>query len=483
MRFTRSDMIACEAALRKLGQGAGSMEEVADRIVRHLYDHLVDPRSGERSCILVRFFKTHPFGELDPGLRRIALDVLGRPPDSPAMKCLTLLATAGVRPEWNSRESSAGHRAIPLPDALVADRLPMLGQLIKQFGLEVGAVLDPDPALLLDLEQRTYNVFHVPEAPGSPYVPAQGEFVIPFGVRSVLGFGGMLPRGDLFAVILFARVPIARATAALFRSLALSVKLAVLPFVGRAVFVPEGSAAAGGEIAGRVDRADEGARRLEARTAALEHVLEVHEQTAREQAAALEQALAELRQCDELFQTLASMSPVGIFRTDVWGRPTYANERLREIAGLSSERASAEGWARTVHPDDRDRVRAAWDAAAREGLPFQAEYRLQRPDGVTTWVFGQVVAERGHAGEVLGYIGTVTDITARKRTEEARRRAQEELEWQVQERTVELVAANEASRAEIAERRKAEAALRQSEGASASSWRTPRRPWPCSTAR
>ena len=195
MRFALSDMIACEAAIRKLGEGAGSMEEVADRIVRHLYDHLVDPRSGERSCILVRFFKTHPFGELDPGLRRIALHILDRPPESPAMKCLTLLATAGVRPEWNSRKSSAGHRAIPLPGALVADRLPMLGQLIRQFGLEVGAVLDPDPALLLDLEQRTYNVFHVPEASGSPYVPAQGEFVTPFGVRSVLGFGGCCPGG------------------------------------------------------------------------------------------------------------------------------------------------------------------------------------------------------------------------------------------------------------------------------------------------
>jgi len=53
---------------------------------------------------------------------------------------------------------------------------------------------------------------------------------VPFGIRSVIGFGGMLPSGNLFAVILFTKVPIPRETADLFRPLALSVKLAILPF-------------------------------------------------------------------------------------------------------------------------------------------------------------------------------------------------------------------------------------------------------------
>jgi hypothetical protein len=75
-------------------------------------------------------------------------------------------------------------------------------------------------------------VFHVAEALGSPFVPAQDPFVKRHGVRSVLGFGGMLPTGDLFTVILFTRVPVPRATAELFKPLALSTKLAILPFVG-----------------------------------------------------------------------------------------------------------------------------------------------------------------------------------------------------------------------------------------------------------
>ena len=113
-------------------------------------------------------------------------------------------------------------------------RLPMIAQLFFQVGLEAGALLEPSPVLVADREQKTYNVFHVAEAAGSPFVPDQDRFVQPFGVRSVLGFGGVVPGGDLFAVILFTRVPVARPTAELFKPLALNVKLAVLPFLGDA---------------------------------------------------------------------------------------------------------------------------------------------------------------------------------------------------------------------------------------------------------
>jgi hypothetical protein len=112
----------------------------------------------------------------------------------------------------------------------------MIAQLIYQLGLEPGAVVRPGPELLGGLDQRTYNVFHVSQALGSPYVPAQEEFVVPHGVQSVLGLGGVLATGDLFVVILFSRVALSRETAELFKPLALSVKLAVLPFAGGQVF-------------------------------------------------------------------------------------------------------------------------------------------------------------------------------------------------------------------------------------------------------
>lgn len=234
--FTLKDMVECSAAIRLMWEGTTSMEQVADKIVRYLYDHLIDGDTGERAFALIRFFKTHPLEELEEDSRKFALDMLQTAPESPNMKCLALLASAGVEPQWASRKESKGHRAIPLVSEQFVDRFPMVRQLIQQFGLEVNTVLQPDSEVVYDMAEKAYNVFHVSEAVGSQYVPAQENFVIPYGVRSVLGFGGILPSGNLFAVIMFSKIPIDPETANMFRTLAMSVKVAILPHVGKPIF-------------------------------------------------------------------------------------------------------------------------------------------------------------------------------------------------------------------------------------------------------
>jgi hypothetical protein len=234
--FSLRDMAECSAALRTIGEGASCMEDVARRLVRYVYDQMGRVHAQERGCTLVRFFKTHPFGELDPALQSFALRAAGNVPLDPAVKCLVLLATVGDRPEWNARESSVGHQAIPLSSEQLVRRFPMISQLVGQLGMPIGAVVELNHRVLLDLERKTFNVFYVPQAKGSPYVPAQAEFVEPAGIQSVLGFGGMLPTGDMFALLLFSKVAIPRSTAELFQPLALSVKLAILPFAEGPVF-------------------------------------------------------------------------------------------------------------------------------------------------------------------------------------------------------------------------------------------------------
>ncbi len=234
--FTSSEMTRCGIALRKLGADAQSMEEAANNTVRYLYEELGDQQTGARACTLVRFYKTHASGELPPALRDFARGILDGNDPPPTTRCLTLLATAGDRPEWNARQTSLGHQAIPLVSSELVARLPMISQLIKQFGIEVETLLTADPARMVDLTQRTFNVFYVPDAVGSPIVPAQAEFVIPNSIQSVLGFGGVLPSSDLFAVILFSQAPLSREPAELFKPLALHVKVAVLPFDGETIF-------------------------------------------------------------------------------------------------------------------------------------------------------------------------------------------------------------------------------------------------------
>jgi hypothetical protein len=237
-KFGLSEMLRCSTELRRATKAAPTMEDAAQAVCRALYDELVTPENA-KACALVRCYKTHPYGKLEPELQAFARAVLKGHTIGPAVRCLTLLGTVGDETAWNARRSSAGHQAIPLPSADIIEKAPMIAQLIRQFGLDLSDVVQPASDLVRGLQGKTYGVFHVPEAVGSPYIPAQKDFVVKFGIRSVVGFGGSLPSGDLFAVILFARVPVSSETADRFRNLALDVKSGFFPYRENEVFSPQ----------------------------------------------------------------------------------------------------------------------------------------------------------------------------------------------------------------------------------------------------
>lgn len=225
--FELTDTIRCGTELRRIIERSPCLEVAAQSICEMLFDSLEDGRDGARACALVRTYKTHSFNKLPPDLQGFARNVLKRKPSSPSVKCLTLLGTAGVRPEWNSRLRSLGHQAIPLESVEMVDQAPMVSQLIRQLGLDVSAVIQPTPAILGQMEGKSYGVFYVPRAAGSPYIPAQDDFVLRERVQSVVGFGGLLRNGEMMATIIFSRAPISEETAARFRTLALDIRAAL----------------------------------------------------------------------------------------------------------------------------------------------------------------------------------------------------------------------------------------------------------------
>ncbi|MDQ1271976.1 MAG: hypothetical protein QG591_606 [Planctomycetota bacterium] len=237
--FTIQDMTQCGDALEHLGYKAKDIEALADSVVRYFYDHLIDRRTGEKSSALVRFFMTYPYESLDEELRQLARNMPGGQLLTNATSCLVLLASVGVQPEWNSKKLSKGHRVIPLVDKQTVDRHPMIAQLVYQLGIDIDNVLHPRPTLEIELESKIFNVFHVPDALGSRHIPTQDEFVIPFGIKSALGFGSMLPTGNLFTVVLFSKTRVLRNTAEMFKYLALNTRMAVLPLVSKKIYVNE----------------------------------------------------------------------------------------------------------------------------------------------------------------------------------------------------------------------------------------------------
>lgn len=234
--FSVGDVLECGAAIGTLGTDALSMEEVAHELTDYFYRRFLDPATGKSAFALVRVYKTHRFADLQITLRGFARSLVGGRTLAPTTKCLTLLATSGDRLEWNSRQRSLGHQAIPLLSEQLIAESPMIAQLIHQLGLEVSEVLNPGPDLLVDIHTKNYNVFYVQEALGSSYIPAQDDFVIPMKIRSVIGFGGVLPSLDLFAIVLFSKVSIPPETATLFKSLALTVRGRLLPFAHGEIF-------------------------------------------------------------------------------------------------------------------------------------------------------------------------------------------------------------------------------------------------------
>ncbi|MBW4621182.1 MAG: PAS domain S-box protein [Cyanosarcina radialis HA8281-LM2] len=170
------------------------------------------------------------------------------------------------------------------------------------------------------------------------------------------------------------------------------------------------------------------------------------EQLANQVGIALAQAhlLEALQESEQRYVTLAKVAPVGIFRTDDWGNYLYVNDYYCKITGLTPTKSLGQGWVEALHPEDRDRVLDNWEKVAQSQVNiFSAELRFQRSGDGITWTYMQAIAERRGDGSLKGYVGTLADITDRKRTEAEIRELNQDLEQRVQQRTAQLEAINQ----------------------------------------
>ncbi len=120
------------------------------------------------------------------------------------------------------------------------------------------------------------------------------------------------------------------------------------------------------------------------------------------------------------WRTFVAESPIGIFEIDLEDRCTFANPAFARLTGLPAEQALGRGWATVIAGDDRERLRecrrraSAGDTGA---ATTACELRICAPDGASRWVSVRSVPLRGSGGEVKGFLGTLEDVTERKRLE------------------------------------------------------------------
>ncbi|MDP2320682.1 MAG: response regulator [Acidobacteriota bacterium] len=129
----------------------------------------------------------------------------------------------------------------------------------------------------------------------------------------------------------------------------------------------------------------------------------------------------DLRDSEERFRQLAQhSSEVVWFIALNPERTLYVSPAVEKVWGLPADRfyADADTWAAAIHPEDRSRVQAAFEACARGQTPrFEEEYRILKPDESLHWVLDSGAPIRDERGEIVRLSGVARDITERKHLE------------------------------------------------------------------
>lgn len=149
---------------------------------------------------------------------------------------------------------------------------------------------------------------------------------------------------------------------------------------------------------------------------------------------------------------LAELLPQLVWMCRADGQCDYLNPQWVKYTGIPESGQLGMGWVNQLHPEDRERTIAGWNAAVGAGSSFAIEFRIRRNDSICRWFSANAIPLRDNAGRVAKWFGSATDIEACKRPEQALQLVRKELQE-----------ANDKLQAEIAARRRSEDALRRNE--------------------
>ena len=130
---------------------------------------------------------------------------------------------------------------------------------------------------------------------------------------------------------------------------------------------------------------------------------------------------------EESFRLIVETIPglVAVMTAD--GKVEHVNRQVLEYFGRTLDELRQWGTTDAVHPADLPRVAAAWQHAVDTGQPYEVEHRIRRADGEYRWFQSRGLPLRDANGRILRWYNLLTDIDARKQSEEEIQRLKDQL--------------------------------------------------------
>ncbi|MEQ1822679.1 MAG: PAS-domain containing protein [Fimbriimonadaceae bacterium] len=126
----------------------------------------------------------------------------------------------------------------------------------------------------------------------------------------------------------------------------------------------------------------------------------------------------ELEQSEDRFKALAESSPIGVFQVDTYGSLLYANAHFTALLGHRKQELVGGGWIDWIHPDFRDNLLASLKRATETETGFTMEIRLWLFGGLEKWARIGLSPLRRQDSSLLGFVGSLEDVTEIKQTQE-----------------------------------------------------------------
>jgi PAS domain S-box-containing protein len=167
-----------------------------------------------------------------------------------------------------------------------------------------------------------------------------------------------------------------------------------------------------------------------------------------------------LRRHEQILRAMFSQSVMGFAQIDAAGRFTLANNRFCSIVGRSAPELLQMRIQDLIDTDDLPDMTESIRHALGNEKAFALEARYVLPDGSRRWIRNNVSAVSDHGAAVRQLMLVAEDVTNRRRADDDLKRAHDDLEKTLEERTASLAQTSELLHSETEQRQRVEAALK-----------------------